>query len=101
MGHYTEARAGLAAARGSERVRRASIEAEKNAGRTLASDIVEVTPALAQSVADLAGEFGLRGYDAVHLGAASHIQPDGIASAEADVLRGDFIHNLGIIDARS
>jgi uncharacterized protein len=100
---YPEARAVLAAAQRSGRVARGLYRGRKAALDELwrEFDVVEITPALAQSAGDLAEQFGLRGYDAVHLAAALHVQPDAIASADADLLRAASIHNLGIIDARS
>lgn len=100
---YPEARAGLAAAQRSGRLTKRLYRGRKAALDELWQefDVVEITSALAQTAGDLAERFGLRGYDAVHLAAALHIQPDAIASADADLLRAASIHNLGIIDARS
>lgn len=64
-------------------------------------DVVEITRALAQSAGDLAEQFGLRGYDAVHLAAVLHIQADAMASADDDLLRAAPAYSVGIIDARS
>ncbi len=100
---YPEARAGLASALRGGRVpkrvypgRKAALEEH---WREL--DIVEITPALAQTAGDLAEQHGLRGYDAVHLAAVLRIQVDAMVTADGDLLRAAPKCSVDIIDARS
>ncbi len=99
---YPEARAGLAAARRNRRVPRSLYPSRKAVLEALwrELDVVEITQLVAQSAGDLAEQFSLRGYDAVHLAAAIHVQADAVASADEDLLRAASTSGLGIIDAR-
>lgn len=99
---YPEARAGLAAALRGGRVPRRVYPGRKAALEVLwrELDIVEITPAVAQSAGHLAEEHALRGYDAVHLAAALHIRADVMVTADDELLGAAAGFRLGIVDAR-
>jgi predicted nucleic acid-binding protein len=83
IGHV-EARAALAAAR---RLGRITPTVERSAVASLADlwsqvAIVELDERLMETAGDLAAKHGLRGYDAVHLGAALVVGVDVFASAD-------------------
>jgi len=100
---YPEVRAGLAAALRGGRVPKRLYPGRKAALEELwrELDIVEITPALAQSAGDLAEQHGLRGYHAVHLAAVLRIQVDVMVTADDDLLRAAPAYSVGVIDARS
>lgn len=83
---YPEARASLARAERMGRVTRAQLaEAIVDLDALIAEiDHIEVTADLAQSAGELAHTHGLRGYDAVHLAAASTV-----ADTDLIVVTGD------------
>jgi predicted nucleic acid-binding protein len=68
---YAEARAALAMARRNGRLDARGLSTAKDEVNTLWAqvDVVPVTTALVVAAGDLAEEEGLRGYDAIHLGA--------------------------------
>jgi predicted nucleic acid-binding protein len=74
---YTEARAALAAAGRADRLSDRELEGGKRGleDRFQELDLVEVTEEIARSAGDLAEEYGLRAYDAVHLASALEIDP--------------------------
>lgn len=79
-----ESRAGLAAARRADRLSPAQHRRTKDVlGRLLDQImVVEVTRSLVAAAADLAEDEGLRGYDAVHLAAATLVGADVLTSAD-------------------
>lgn len=81
---YVEARAALAAARGSRRLTAAAARTAKNELEMLWEQlsIVVVDTALVRAAGDVAERDGLRGYDAVHLAAAIAGHVTVVASAD-------------------
>jgi predicted nucleic acid-binding protein len=83
---YPEARAALAKAERMGRLSRAQLTAAVASLDTLIDevDVIEVTAELAHAAGELAQEQGLRGYDAVHLAAASSIADDDLVLVTGD-----------------
>ena len=83
---YAEARAALASARRAGRLSPAGLSAAKGTleARFRELDLVEVADPLVRSGGDLAELHGLRGYDAVHLACAMHLEGDDILLATWD-----------------
>jgi hypothetical protein len=77
---YAEARAALAAARRAKRVSGEDLEEAKRLleRRFEELDLVEVTSEVVRSAGDVAEEYGLRGYDAIHLASALMIDGSGV-----------------------
>ena len=75
---YVEARSALAAARRAGRLAAGAVSESRRAleERFRAIEMIELTPALVRSAADLADEHALRGYDAIHLASALTLDPD-------------------------
>jgi predicted nucleic acid-binding protein len=75
---YVEARAALAAARRARRFSDRKLTESKQAleERFEELELVEVTPQIAWSAADLAEAYSLRGYDAVHLASAQALDTE-------------------------
>ena len=83
---YPEARAALARA---ERMARLTADQLTTAVAELDSvyaeiDLIEITAELAQAAGELAQEYGLRGYDAVHLAAARTVADQELVLATGD-----------------
>jgi predicted nucleic acid-binding protein len=100
---YPEARAALARA---ERMARLTASQHAAAVRELDTivtqiDHVEVTPELAFAAGELAHEHGLRGYDAVHLAAATRSLGSTDAIATGDAALAQAATTLGIAVART
>jgi predicted nucleic acid-binding protein len=64
-------------------------------------DVIEATPAVAQSAGDLAESQGLRGYDAMHLASALVLGVDVVVTADRALLAATKATGLAVIDARS
>jgi predicted nucleic acid-binding protein len=83
---YPEARAALAAAARAGRIDRSTrVSAVATLEELYAQlRIVAIDEPLARHAGDLAAEYALRGYDAVHLACALHVQGDDILLATWD-----------------
>ena len=83
---YPEARAALARARRMGRISGAQLLAAVTEldGLIAQIDHIEITPELARAAGELAQTHGLRGYDAVHLAAASTAADDSLVLATGD-----------------
>ena len=95
---YPEARAALAKA---ERMGRLSATQRSTAVVELESiiaevDQIEVTEALARRGGELAQAYGLRGYDAVHLAAASAIADSDVVLVTGDSVLANAANSIGI-----
>ena len=95
---YPEARAALAKA---ERMGRLSATQRSTAVVELESiiaevDQIEVTEALARRGGELAQAYGLRGYDAVHLAAASAVADSDVVLVTGDSVLANAANSIGI-----
>lgn len=95
---YPEARAALAKA---ERMGRLSATQRSAAVVELESiiaevDQIEVTEALARRGGELAQAYGLRGYDAVHLAAASAVADSDVVLVTGDSVLANAANSIGI-----
>lgn len=83
---YPEARAALAAARRARRLSEKELVNAKRAleGRFREIDLIEVTQHVARSAGDLAEQYGLGGYEAVHLASALAFDAEGVVLATWD-----------------
>lgn len=99
---YPEARAALAATTRAGRVSKKRLPALRDDLDRLWRDVVriEVTASLAALAGDLAEEYGLRGYDAVHLASALEIEADDLVLVAADGRLQRAAHALGIATLR-
>lgn len=85
---YVEARAALASARRGSRLTAHGLSLAKTELVNLWAqlDVVPVTSAIVHAAGDLAEGVGLRGYDAVHLAAATACRVDVFATADRQLL---------------
>jgi predicted nucleic acid-binding protein len=83
---YAESRAALAMAHRMDRINerdlRAAVEDLESVHQQL--DVIEVTESLVRQAGSFAGQFGLRGYDAVHLASAHLISDPEMVFAAGD-----------------
>lgn len=84
---YPESRAALARAQRMDRLNRSQLQAAVDELDSLMHelDVVELSPAIAQSAGELAEHLGLRGDDAVHLAAALAVADDDLVLVSGDI----------------
>lgn len=95
---YPEARAALARARRVDRITGAQLTAAIDELDAIITEIdhIEVTAELARAAGELAQTHGLRGYDAVHLAAASAAAHTELVLATGDTDLGQAARSVGI-----
>jgi uncharacterized protein len=100
---YTEASAGLAAARRAGRLSQRAHAGSKSDLRRLWAGLGVVVPdePLCQLAGELAERERLRGYDAVHLAAAMEYRADLLVCGDGDLIEAALNCGLGVVDARS
>ena len=95
---YPEARAALAKARRMDRITSAQLTAAIDELEAIITEIdhIEVTAELAHTAGELAQRFELRGYDAVHLAAASAAAHTELVLATGDTDLAEASRSVGI-----
>jgi uncharacterized protein len=95
---YPEARAALARARRLDRISARQLNAAVDDLDEILAEIdhIEINAGLARTAGDLAGTHGLRGYDAVHLAAASIAADADLVVATGDDELGAAARSLGL-----
>ena len=98
---YAEARAALAMAHRMERVDQHGLRSAVEEFEALYDqlDLIEVTGGLVRNAGDFAEQFGLRGYDAVHLASAHAIADAELVLAAGDQILLDAARTLDISTA--
>ena len=100
---YPEARAALAKARRMDRITSAQLTAAIDELEAIITEMdhIEVTAELAHTAGELAQRFGLHGYDAVHLAAASAAAHTELVLATGDSDLAEASRSVGISVART
>jgi predicted nucleic acid-binding protein len=98
---YVEAAAALAQAQRLKRMGSATHHAARRLLDRLWAefDVVDVDDTLVHRAAELAGDFALRGYDAVHCASAEHLEDGDLVAATGDRKLLDAWRALGISTA--